>query len=56
MDTKTLQKKDSRVEEALDYPGVATNRADHDKTDKSLVKEDVKDLNNNPRNNEIDKG
>lgn len=53
MDTKTSQHK-TRTEEALDYPGVAVDRADNDKTDSKLVKEDVKDLNNNPRNNDID--
>lgn len=42
------------VKDALDYPGVATDRADDDKTTPCMVKEDVKELNNNPRNNDMD--
>lgn len=34
------------------YPGVQTDTADGGKVDEELVREDVRDLNNNPRNNE----
>ncbi len=37
--------------EALEYPGIAENIADKDKVDKKLVKDETKELNNNPRNN-----
>lgn len=36
------------------YPGVETDNADNDKVDPKLVKEETKELNNNPRNNDID--
>lgn len=42
------------VKDALDFPGVATNRADDNKTTPCMVKEDVKELNNNPRNTDAD--
>ncbi len=43
--------KKERIEEGeREYPGVAVNNADHAKTDKSLVNERTKTLNNNPRN------
>ncbi|MCM1521775.1 MAG: hypothetical protein NC039_03875 [Muribaculaceae bacterium] len=37
-----------------DYRGADINKGDDCKNTKRLVKEDIKDLNNNPRNNEID--
>lgn len=36
-----------------DYPGVDVNKADHDKVTKKLVKEETRELNNNPRNNDM---
>lgn len=36
------------------YPGVGVDQADHDKTTPRLVKQETKELNNNPRNNDID--
>ncbi|MBD5322761.1 MAG: hypothetical protein K2G27_00885 [Duncaniella sp.] len=36
------------------YPGAGTDQADNGKVDPKLVKEDIKDLNNNPRNNSLD--
>lgn len=36
------------------YPGAEIDKADKDKVDSRLVKEETKDLNNNPRNNDID--
>lgn len=36
------------------YRGVDVNKADNGKETKKLVKEDIRDLNNNPRNNDID--
>lgn len=36
------------------YPGVETNKADDNKVDSKLVREETKELNNNPRNNDID--
>lgn len=53
MDKKTPSHISKKVKEELDYPGVAINHADKDKTTPELVKEDVKDLNNNPRNNDL---
>lgn len=34
------------------YPGVAVNRADHNKVDPELVKERIKVQNDNPRSDE----
>ena len=36
------------------YPGVDTDSADKGKVDPKLVKEEIKELNNNPRNNSLD--
>ena len=36
------------------YPGSAINNADENKVNADMVKADVKSLNNNPRNNELD--
>lgn len=37
------------------YPGADVNRGDNDKNTPCLRKQDVRILNNNPRNNDIDK-
>ncbi|MBO4978097.1 MAG: hypothetical protein J6C67_05210 [Muribaculaceae bacterium] len=34
------------------YPGVAINKADHNKVDKELVKERTRTLDSNPRNDD----
>lgn len=39
-------------ESADNYPGAAVNIADDCKVDSEMVKEDVKNLNNNPRSND----
>lgn len=44
---------EATVEDALDYSGVAIDKADNDKTDSDLVKEMTKEINNNPRNNDL---
>lgn len=44
--------KELAKESADNYRGAAVNIADDCKVDSELVKEDVKDLNNNPRNND----
>lgn len=44
-----------KVKDALDYPGIATDRSDNDKTNDCLVKEDVRELNNNPRNGDMER-
>lgn len=54
MENKPTSPVSNKAEEALDYPGVANNVADNDKSNAELVKEDVKELNNNPRNCDID--
>lgn len=36
------------------FPGVAIDIADKEKTDRKLVKERTRAINNNPRNNDID--
>ncbi len=48
--SKNMDKK-----KATDYRGVDVNIATDDKDTPKMVKEDTKELNNNPRNNEIDK-
>lgn len=40
------------VEDNSRYPGVATDFADDDRVTKTLVAEDVKELNNNPRSSD----
>lgn len=38
---------------AMEYPGVANNIADDEKVTPCLEKQSVKELNNNPRNNDM---
>ncbi|MDE7151750.1 MAG: hypothetical protein K2O27_05745 [Candidatus Amulumruptor sp.] len=45
---KKITKKDCEAEK---FPGVAVDIANDEKTTRELVKENVKELNNNPRNN-----
>lgn len=42
----------STDEKGTKYPGVATDKADNDKVNECLVKEDVREMNNNPRNSD----
>lgn len=42
------------AEAQQNYPGAGTDKADNNKVTPKLVKEETKDLNNNPRNNDID--
>lgn len=53
MDKKNDNKKQSAVCAEENYPGVARDY-DGIQGDAKNVKDDVKELNNNPRNNEID--
>ena len=54
-DTIMEKKHDITATEAQKkYPGAEIDKADKDKVDSRLVKEETKDLNNNPRNNDID--
>ncbi len=39
---------------ANEYPGVDVNNGDDNKVDKKLVKQEIRELNNNPRNNDLD--
>ncbi|MCM1050795.1 MAG: hypothetical protein NC349_02430 [Paenibacillus sp.] len=36
------------------FPGVEVDKCDNEKVTPKMVKEETKDLNNNPRNNDID--
>lgn len=50
-----MNKNKDKKENANLYPGVAANFADDCKHSDKLVKEGVKDLNNNPRNGDQEK-
>lgn len=50
--TKTTVKQQEIAEK--DFPGAAIDYADDNKVDPKMVKKDVKELNNNPRNNNLD--
>lgn len=41
------------IDDALDYAGVAINQADDNKVNDTLVRERTKEMNNNPRNNDL---
>ncbi|WP_303427448.1 hypothetical protein [uncultured Duncaniella sp.] len=41
------------VSESLEYPGVALNQSDKNKVTEELEKQSTKELNNNPRNNDM---
>lgn len=50
-----MEKKDIKSTKTQQmYPGAETDKADFGKVDPKLVKEDIKDLNNNPRDNSLD--
>ncbi|MCM1356854.1 MAG: hypothetical protein NC212_10670 [Staphylococcus sp.] len=46
-------KKEKEVKSSQKYPGVSVNIADDNKVNPEMVKNDVKELNNNPRNNDL---
>ncbi|MBD5244577.1 MAG: hypothetical protein HDS57_03830 [Barnesiella sp.] len=51
------EEKDSQQatpQEAMEYPGVALNTADNDAVSEKLEKQSTKELNNNPRNTDMD--
>lgn len=52
MDKKNAQK--PGVKPAEEYRGVDVNVSDNDKVTPEMVKKDVKELNNNPRNDDMD--
>lgn len=41
-----------KVQDALNYSGIAVNEADNDEVDGELVRERTRTLNNNPRNSD----
>lgn len=43
----------TNVKDSEQYRGVDINKADDCKVDAKMVKEDTKELNNNPRNNDM---
>ncbi len=51
-DNKTTEQQAVNAEKH--YPGVATDAADDNKDNAQRVKNNVRELNNNPRNNDID--
>ena len=53
--TLTTMDKKTQKPQGTDYRGADINKGDDCNNNKKLVKEDIKDLNNNPRNNDIDK-
>ncbi|MCM1028719.1 MAG: hypothetical protein NC342_05905 [Pseudoflavonifractor sp.] len=53
MPIKTQAPQRDKDADAMEYPGVANNKADDDKVNPCLVKQDVKELNNNPRNGDM---
>lgn len=52
MDTDKITKEQIRKAEQ-DYAGMSIDAADDDKTTAKEVKNDVRQLNNNPRNNDL---
>lgn len=50
------KEKETKQQAAAGYPGVAIDEADDNRVNQPLVDERTKTLNNNPRNNDIDKG
>lgn len=53
MDKKDTKKACCCAEAQREYPGAQIDCADDNKVNPKMVKEDVKDLNNNPRNNDL---
>lgn len=45
---------DKNTKKATNYAGVDINKGDNGKTTPRLVKQEIKELNNNPRNNDLD--
>lgn len=53
MDTEKRTPEATNDSDAIKYAGVAVDVADDEKVDASLVKEETKELNNNPRNTDL---
>ncbi len=54
MDKDKKQKtSEEKIQDALQYPGVAVNDADHNDVDGALERERTRTLNNNPRNSDM---
>lgn len=49
-DKRKIEEEAQKVQDALDYPGIATDISDDEKTTPEMVKQSTKELNNNPRN------
>lgn len=45
---------DKEIKKPTDYVGVDVDRADDNKVDPKMVEQETKELNNNPRNNNLD--
>ncbi len=54
MEKKTKPTEQREIKAEKIYPGASTDYADDDRENAQMVKNDVKSLNNNPRNNDID--
>lgn len=55
MDKKSTTPTDKQiVQDALDYPGIANDVADDEKCTNESVRQDVRELNNNPRNTDME--
>lgn len=54
MEKKTKPTAQQELHAEQNYPGAATDHADDDRENAQMVKDDVKSLNNNPRNNDLD--
>ena len=55
MDKKDKLTEQQEVTAEMKYPGVGTDHADDDRENSKMVECDVKSLNNNPRNNDLDR-
>ncbi|MDE6240013.1 MAG: hypothetical protein K2M54_08550 [Muribaculaceae bacterium] len=54
MEKKTKPTAQQELHAEQNYPGASTDYADCDRENAQMVKNDVKSLNNNPRNNDLD--
>ncbi|MBD5313779.1 MAG: hypothetical protein K2G41_12140 [Duncaniella sp.] len=48
-----MEKNDKQIKKDEQYRGVDVNVADNGKVDPKLVEQETKELNNNPRNNDM---
>lgn len=49
-----MDKKNKPRHDEDTYRGVDVNKADNGREDKKLVNQEIRELNNNPRNNDLD--